>query len=154
MSAEVSAYIRHHGDVIAPLHKDYSLRFWDLSLAGANEEFERAFVAAKGRYLKVYNNREEFRRLSEWKVSGVRLDELEARQLKLIHDAFVPNQIEEAVLRDIVERETHIENFFNTFRANFEGDKVSDNQLRDILRNESDITRRREIGRASCRERV
>ena len=144
MSEAVGAYLRHHEAVIAPLHKDYSLRFWDLSLAGNSEEFEKALVAAKERYLKVYNNREEFRQLREWKAaSGIPLDELEARQLKLIHDAFVPNQIEEQVLREIVERETQIENFFNTFRANFEGGKVSDNQLRDILRNESDITRRR-----------
>ena len=63
--------------------------------------------------------------------------------MKLIYDAFVPNQIEEDVLRGIVERETQIENLFNTFRANFEGGKASDNQLRDILRNESEMARRR-----------
>jgi hypothetical protein len=34
------------------------------------------------------------------------MDTIDARELKLIHDSFVPNQIEESVLRDIVERET------------------------------------------------
>src|SRR5262249_10083823 len=97
----------------------------------------------------VYNNKKEFHQLREWKAAGVQLDEIDARQLKLIHDAFVPNQIDEDVLRDIVERETQIENTFNTFRANFEGGKASDNQLRDILRNESNIERRREAWEAS-----
>jgi peptidyl-dipeptidase A len=139
----ISAYIKHHEATVAPLAKDYSLSFWDLSLSGNNQELAKKLIAAKERYLKGYNNREEFQQLREWKASGVELGELEARQLKLIHDAFVPNQIDEDVLRDIVERETTIENLFNTFRANFEGGNASDNQLRDILRNESDITRRR-----------
>ena len=148
MTAEISEYIRQHEAVVAPLYKDYSLKFWQLSLSG-NAENEKALVAAKEKYLKVYNNREEFEKLRSWKVSGLQMDTIEARELKLIHDSFVPNQIEESVLREIVERETQIENLFNTFRADFEGAKASDNQLRDILRNETDISRRRAAWEAS-----
>src|SRR5262245_10491692 len=143
MRTEVAAYIRHHESLIAPLHREYSLKVWDLSLDGNDKALEQAVVTAKERYLKIYNNRDEFRQIRQWTAAGVPLDPIEARQLKLIHDAFVPNQIEEDVLRDIVERETQIENLFNTFRADFEGGKASDNQLRDILRSESNIARRR-----------
>jgi peptidyl-dipeptidase A len=149
MSAEVTSYLRQHQKTIAPLHKDYSLRFWDLSLAGDNREFEKALVESKERYLKVYNSREEFRQLREWKDADLQLDEFDGRLLKLVHDAFLPNQIDEHVLREIIERETQIENLFNTFRANFDGDNVSDNQLRDILRNETEIKRRRHAWEAS-----
>jgi peptidyl-dipeptidase A len=149
MSSEINAYIRQHEAEIIPLSRDYSLKFWALSLSGNDPELEKALVTAKERYLRVYNNREEFRRLRAWKASSAQLGELEARQLKLIHDAFVPNQIDEVVLRDIVERETQIESLFNTFRANFEGGKASDNQLREILRNEPAMTRRREAWEAS-----
>src|SRR6185436_7867917 len=97
---------RHHESVIAPLHKDYSFKLWDLSLNGNDNALEKAAAEAKERYLKVYNNREEFRAIREWKAQGAPLDEIEARQLKLIHDSFVPNQIEPDVLHDIVERET------------------------------------------------
>ena len=142
MNSEISKYIAGHTAVITPLHKDYSLKFWNLSLSG-NEECEKELVAAKERYLKVYNNREEFKQVREWKASQVPIDELQARQLRLIYDAFVPNQIEPEILRDIIERETQIENLFNTFRAKFEGGEASDNQLREILRTETDIGRRR-----------
>src|SRR6185295_16143616 len=54
----------------------------------------------------------------------------------------VPNQVPEAVLIDTVARETQIETLFNTFRANFEADNASDNQLREILKTETDIVRR------------
>src|SRR5262249_39511423 len=92
--------------------------------------------------LNVYNNRDEFRQLRAWKDDAPQLDEIEARELKLIHDLFVPNQIEPEILKDIVERETQIETAFNTFRAKFEGTEASDNQLRDILRDECNIERR------------
>lgn len=148
MTAEISEYIRQHEATVAPLYKDYSLKFWALSLSG-NAENEKALVAAKEKYLKVYNNREDFQKLRSWMASGVHVDPIQARELKLIHDSFVPNQIEESVLRDIVERETQIENLFNTYRADYEGAKASDNQLRDILRNEKNISRRRDAWEAS-----
>jgi peptidyl-dipeptidase A len=148
MTAEISDFIRLHEATVARLYKDYSEKFWALSRSG-NAENETALVAAKEKYLKVYNNREDFQKLCAWKADGVPLEPIEARELKLIHDAFVPNQIEESVLRDIVERETQIENVFNTFRADFEGAKASDNQLRDVLRNEKDISRRRAAWEAS-----
>src|SRR5262245_28850266 len=126
MTTEIRDYIRKHEAQIAPLSRDYSLRFWELSLSG-DEEVEKQVVAAKERYLKVYNNAEEFRQIQAWKASPSELDPIEQRELKLIYDSFVPNQIPEDVLRDIVERETRIENGFNTFRPDFEGSKVSEN---------------------------
>jgi peptidyl-dipeptidase A len=147
--SDIENYIRRHENVVAPLYKDYSLKFWNLSLNGADKNLEEALIASKERYLKVYNNREEFRAVREWKTANLRIDEIAARQIKLIHDTFVPNQIEPEVLRDVVERETHIENTFNTFRADFEGGKASENELREILRSERNMPRRREAWEAS-----
>ncbi len=146
--SEISGYIKQHEETIRPLYKDYSLKFWDLSLKGDSES-EKALVESKQRYLSVYNNRAEFRQLQEWRTASEALPELEARQFKLIYDTFVPNQIEEDVLRDLVERETQIENLFNTFRADFEGGKASDNQLRQIFKSEPDIKRRKAAWEAS-----
>jgi peptidyl-dipeptidase A len=145
---EISRYIKHHEQTIVPLYKDYNLKYWDLSLAGS-EEGERALVAAKQRYLGVYNNRQEFHQLQQWKAASRSLPPDETRQFKLIYDAFVPNQIEEDVLKEIVEKETHIENLFNTFRADFEGGKASDNQLRDVLKKDPDLVRRKAAWQAS-----
>src|SRR4026207_380855 len=142
-------YIRQHENIVAPLYKDYSLKFWDLSLNGNNKSLEEALITAKERYLKVYNNRDEFRRVREWKAANLSFDEIAARQLKLIHDTFVPNQIEEDVLRDIGQGETPHETRLNTFRSDFEGGKASDNQLRDILRTERNMARRRDAWEAT-----
>src|SRR5438552_12141487 len=114
MKEKILAYIRQHEETIRPLQKDYSQKFWELSLTG-DDKLEKELVESKARFLHVYNNREEFRQLQGWKDEASKLDPLEARQFKLIYDSFVPNQIEPEVLQDIVERETQIENLFNTF---------------------------------------
>src|SRR6188508_2773162 len=100
MHDEIGRYIKQHEETIAPLYKEYGAKFWELSLSG-NEEKERALVNAKERYLKVYNNRDEFQQVRQWRRSAEGLDPLQARQLKLIHDNFVPHQIDEKVLREI-----------------------------------------------------
>ena len=145
---EIRTYIQRHEREIAPLYIDYSLKFWDMSLQG-NETQEKALIEAKERYVKVYNNEAEFKQIRAWLHAGPDLPEIESRQLKLIHDAFAPNQIPESLLMDIVGRETQIETLFNTFRASFEGEEASDNQLREILKLESNIARRRAAWEAS-----
>src|SRR5689334_19440289 len=134
--SEINDYIREHENTIIPLYRDYSLKVWDLSLAG-NEELEKQLVGAKQRYLQVYSNRAEFSRLQEWKKQNPALSATDSRRLKLIYDSFVPNQIDPDVLRDIVQRETQIENLFNTFRSDFEGGKASDNELREVLKKDN-----------------
>src|SRR5215510_8650850 len=138
MTREISAFIKQHEETVSPLYTDYSLKFWELSRNG-NEQREKELVESKERYLKVYANKDDFKQLRAWKSAALQLPQVEARQFKLIYDTYVPNQIEEDVLRDIVQRETEIENQFNTFRADFEGGKASDNQLRDVLRSETNV---------------
>jgi len=141
--SEVRSYLKQHDLLVRPLYQDYNQRYWDLSLAGDNATLERALVGAKERYLQVYNNRQEFAQLRQWRKEAESLAPDEARQFKLVYDSFVPNQMEGDVLRDIVARETQIESVFNTFRADFEGGRASDNQLRDILRKETNPDRRK-----------
>lgn len=148
MTEEIRRYIQEHERIVRPLQKEYCEKLWDLSLHG-DAEREKALVEAKERYLQVYNNREEFRQLQKWKSAAESMDPLEARQFKLIYDGFVPNQIEPDVLRDIVERETQIENLFNTFRADFEGEKATDNKLREVLKTDKDGARRKAAWEAS-----
>ena len=59
--SEIGQYLQQHTNTIVPLYKEYSERYWNLSLDGNNKDLERALVDAKQRYLHVYNNREEFR---------------------------------------------------------------------------------------------
>ncbi|HEX5587109.1 MAG TPA: M2 family metallopeptidase [Acidimicrobiia bacterium] len=70
-------------------------------------------------------------------------DPLLARQLDLLHDAFVPHQVPAALRQAIVELETRVESTFNTFRGTIDGRRVDDNEIAEILRTSSDVSERR-----------
>ncbi|HEY7105250.1 MAG TPA: M2 family metallopeptidase [Acidimicrobiia bacterium] len=65
------------------------------------------------------------------------------RELDLLHDAFVPNQVPEDLRRTIVELETAVESTFNTFRGDLDGRRVDDNAIAEILRTSDDAAERR-----------
>jgi len=77
------------------------------------------------------------------------LDPLVARQLDVLHDAFVPNQVPEAVRRRIVELEVAVEGAFNEFRGEIDGRRVDDNEILAVLRTSDDGAERRAAWEAS-----
>ncbi len=60
------------------------------------------------------------------------------RQLDLLHDAMLPNQVAEDLQRRIVELETEVEATFTSFRGELDGERVADNAILDILRTSDD----------------
>ena len=70
MQNEIAEFLKHHEQTIEPLSIDYASRFWDMSISGT-EDNAKALAESKERYLKVYSNREEFRRLKGWRKRRV-----------------------------------------------------------------------------------
>ena len=60
-------------------------------------------------------------------------DPLVRRQLDVLHDAFAPHQVPEELRRRLVEVEVDLESTFNTHRGEIDGQRVDDNQIREIL---------------------
>jgi peptidyl-dipeptidase A len=71
------------------------------------------------------------------------------RQLDLLHDAFVPQQLSADLRRAIVELETRVESTFNNFRGEIGGTRVDDNTIAEILRTSDDTEQRRAAWEAS-----
>ena len=74
---------------------------------------------------------------------------LVARQLDVLHDAFVPHQVDADLRRRIVELEIDVETTFNTFRGAIDGQRVDDNTIADILRTSDHSAERRAAWEAS-----
>lgn len=121
-----------------------------MSRTGAPNDVE-ALVGAKQAYLDVFNDSATFQKLKTFRDEADRqgLDRLTSRRLDRVYQAFVPYQIGEDALRTLVRKEAEIENTFNTFRSDFEGSKVSDNDLRQLLSTERDLQRRKKAWEAS-----
>ena len=65
-------------------------------------------------------------------------DALLRRQLDVLHDAFVGNQVGAELRREIVELETRVASTFNNFRGAIDGTRVDDNDIAEILRASDD----------------
>jgi peptidyl-dipeptidase A len=149
MSQALLEVLDAHDRKVEPLYRDYTLRFWAMSTQGTRAAVD-ALVAAKERYLAVFSDPETFGKLKTFRDEpSAGRDPLLARRLERLFQAFVPYQMDPDALAAMVRSETDLENDFNNYRASFLGRRVSDNQLRDALRTETDPDRRRMAWEAS-----
>jgi peptidyl-dipeptidase A len=77
------------------------------------------------------------------------LDPSVARQLAVLHDSFVPNQIPAELRRAIVELQVSVESEFAQHRGEIDGTAVDDNEIAQILRTSDDAEHRRRAWEAS-----
>lgn len=145
--SEARSFLEHHTAEVEIFDADYNLKYWTASLSGRSGD-AAASAGAKEKLLQVYARPDEFaevRRLAA--LPGH--DAATARQLHLLTLAYGARQMDAAVLADLVRREEEIEAVFNSFRAQLDGDRVTENDLRGILREATDPARRRAAWEAS-----
>ena len=141
-------FIAKHVEKIKPLEKQANLAWWDAAVTGDPNAYDRS-SALTLQIRKVYSDPNGFAYLRELKDSGQIKDKLLARQLTVLYNAYLANQIEPELLKQIVELGTQIEKNFSTFRGTIDGRKVTDNEIKQILKSETDSAKRQQAWLAS-----
>jgi peptidyl-dipeptidase A len=145
---ELRKFIDGHVAKIKPLEKQANLAWWDAAVTGDAKAYDRqSELTLKMR--QVYSDPQEFAFLKEMKESGQIHDPLLARQLTVLYNAYLSNQIDPDLLQQIVELGTQIEKNFSTFRGTIDGKKVTDNEIKEILKDETDSAKREKAWLAS-----
>ncbi len=126
---------------LEPLVVDLNLTSWDVNVE-ATEEHERRRVEAELAVSDLLAEPELFASLADARLNGG--TGLLARQLDLLHDAFLPQQVAAEIRTRIVELEASVDARFNAHRGVVGGREVSDNEIKHILRHDDDVARRRE----------
>jgi peptidyl-dipeptidase A len=133
---------------IQPLHLQHNEAVWQANVTGdAKHEAESARLDAELR--KIFARQEPFRLLTEGLAAGGVEDEKLQRQLVLLHHSFQAHQIPPETIERMVKIEKALESRFNSFRAELDGARVTDNQLLEVLRLENDSARRRRAWEAA-----
>jgi len=99
--------------------------------------------------LKIYSNPGGFAFLKDMKESGQIQNPLLARQLDILYNGFLKNQIEPELLKEMVDLGTKIEQNYTTFRGTIEGKEVTNNEIKEILKTETDSAKREQAWLAS-----
>jgi len=139
--AQLKDFIAAHVEKIKPLEKQENLAWWEAAVTGDPKAYDRNSELTL-QLRRVRSNPSEFALLKDLKESGQVVDPLLSRQLTVLYNSYLSNQIEPDLLKQIVELGTQIEKNFSTFRGSIDGKKVTDNRIKDILKNETDSAKR------------
>jgi peptidyl-dipeptidase A len=147
MDRAVQQFLTEHVQRIGELERQMNLAYWEAATTGTQESYDR-YRELQLRYRTVYADKDDFQRVKRWYESGKLRGDL-LRQITLLYNRYLANQIDSTLLRQIVDKSTEIEQKFNTHRAWFEGKRVSNNEILEVLRNEVRSARRKEAWEAS-----
>ena len=145
---QMQQFVTSHVEKVKPLQKEQSLAWWDAATTGQSEDYDRASELTL-KIRQIYSDPQEFEFLKGSKASGQVKDAVLARQLDVLYRSYLRNQMEPELLKTIVDLSTRIEEKFSTFRGTMDGEKVTDNEIKEILKTQTDSNRRKQAWLAS-----
>jgi len=131
---EFKEFIKTFESKLIPLYKECNLASWNANISGKDEDYKKA-ADLDFQLTKLFSDKVDFEKLKTFKESTAITDTLEKRELELLYNGFLANQIDTAKLKVIIDMESEIEKKFNTFRAEINGKQYTDNQIEGILKN-------------------
>ncbi|MFH1503403.1 MAG: M2 family metallopeptidase [Candidatus Diapherotrites archaeon] len=147
INKEIMDFLEEQTNRIKPLHKDLTHSYWDATTTGKKESYERYGLCQK-ELAKFFNNRANFEKIKQFLSINID-DKLIERQLRLLYNSYLGNQGDLNLINKILEKFTAIEEKFNKFRAKINGKEFTDNQIKEILKNETDSVILQEAWEAS-----
>lgn len=146
MTTEIQKFIRDLEEQCAPLEKKLCALYWEMATTG-REEIAVELARAERQLKLLFSDHAGFAKLKNWQQTIA--DPLLQRQVDLLVHQFTGNQLDEETINDLVKHSTEISNVYNNFRAEVDGRKVTNNDLKDMLKKETDSKRRRKIWEAT-----
>jgi peptidyl-dipeptidase A len=122
---------------VVPLSREVALASFQASISGKDEDFKRS-ADLQIQLNKVTADPDGFARLKAFKLGGRISEPLLKRQLDIVYDGFLENQIPIPQMEEMVKLQAQIEQKFNTFRAQVDGRTLTDNDIEQVLRTSSD----------------
>jgi peptidyl-dipeptidase A len=121
---------------------------WILETTGSKDAAElKAALETELRLL--FHDSKAFEQLILWDQDPAMDDPVLKRQLNVLIRAFKPHLIEKTLLEQIAYAEADISLIYSNFRPEVNGKSLSENNIREILKNENDIQVRKETWDAS-----
>lgn len=150
MDARAKKFIDAHVAKMRPLDKEAGIAWWDANTTGKDEDFARKEVA-QNKIDAALADPVAFRELKAIKESAKIGDKLLARQIDVLYLLYLEKQVDPLLLREMVAKANAVEKGFNVFRAEVDGKKLSENDVRKILKESKSSDERRKVWEGSKR---
>jgi peptidyl-dipeptidase A len=129
---DLPAFLKTHVTVVEPRLREINLAYWDATISGAPQDFEH-FAELLLELQKIYSNAEEFDLVRKWKDDPRITSPLDRRQVDLLYNDYLRNQIDPALNEQITKLGSKIENQFSVYRATLDGKTVTSNDILQVL---------------------
>ncbi|MHC1778632.1 MAG: M2 family metallopeptidase [Bacteroidales bacterium] len=119
---------------VKPLAKEAALAYWNGTITGETSYFD-IYSSTSLKITNIYSDKNIFADLKRIKERDKIEDPLLKRQLEILYNNYLSNQADTLVLKEIIDRSAALEQKYASFRANYKGKEISDNEVETILRN-------------------
>ncbi|HNW99645.1 MAG TPA: M2 family metallopeptidase [Bacteroidales bacterium] len=134
---EFDEFIKAFEAKYIPLYKETALASWDANISGKDEDYAKS-GELDYKLTKLFSDKTDFEKLKKFKESGDITDSLKKRELEILYNAFLGNQVDTVKMKEIIDMGKEIEKKFNTFRAVVGKDTLTDNKIEEILKTSTD----------------
>jgi len=146
--AAFQQFLKAYEARVIPLSRDATLASFQASISGKDEDYQRS-AALQIQLNKANADAREFARLKRFRRGGQVREPLLKRQLDILYDTYLENQIPATQMEQMVTLQAQIEQKFNTFRIKLGDQVLSDNDAEAILRTATDSGQLEKVWKSS-----
>jgi len=147
MEQEYEKLIADYEALMKPAYKDMSLQYFIAATNSTPENWE-LYAQKEMLFNKILSDKQLFERIKKIKESNLIQDPIKRRRIEVIYLTFLGKQVDTAKLNQITKLQSEIENKYSTFRAEYRGKKLSDNDVEEILKTSTNNKELQEVWEA------
>jgi len=131
-----------------PLDVAGNRAWWDANISGKEEDYKRK-EEAQNKIDAFLADKDAFAKIKSLKETGKIDDPVLKRAVDVIYLAYLEKQVEPELLKKMTALSNSVEQKFSTYRAVVDGVKMTDGEVRKVLKNSKISERRREVWEAA-----
>jgi peptidyl-dipeptidase A len=134
---DLMSFIKQYESKLIPIYVETTKSSYKASISGKEKDFKKS-AELQVKLSSIYSNKDDFKKLEEFKKSKDIKDPDLSRQLSLIYNLYKSKQIDPIKLKEIIELQNKIEQTFSTYRTILNEKELTDNQVEEILKTSLD----------------
>ncbi len=148
-TARAKKFLEDHEARIRPLEVEAAQLWWEANTTGDNATYARKEKAQNLLDAALANPR-AFAEVKALKEHVKEIDDpILARAVQVLYLTYLEKQVDIDLLKKMVAKGNAVEQAFNVYRAEVEGKKMTDSEVRQVLKDVKDLEKRRIVWAAS-----
>jgi peptidyl-dipeptidase A len=142
-------FLDAHTAKLRPLEIAAARAWWDANISGKDEDFKKK-ADAQNRVDAALADADAFKEVKNLRDQKKDIDDkVLARAIDVLYLSYLEKQLDTDLLKKMVEKGNKVEQVFNVFRANVDGQEWTDGKVRATLKSSKDSTQRKNVWEAS-----